>query len=85
MVSKVLERITVVLPRSERGRPGLRRLLLGTRAAANLGHLEAVGHKSCRSLVHLGLMERLRRGPNTDVDFVRLDQNPRRVRGIHRA
>jgi len=53
LVSEVLERIAVALLRSER-RPDLRRLLLGTLAAANLRSLKPVSHKTRRSPVHLG-------------------------------
>jgi len=45
----------VVLPKSRLGRPSLWRLLLGTLAAANLGPLQTVSHRLCRSPAHLGL------------------------------
>jgi len=55
----------VVLPKSGLGRPRLRRLLLRTLAAANLGQLQVVSHRLCRSPAHLGL--------DMDVDLVQLD------------
>ena len=79
MVSKVLERIVVALPRYEGGRPGLLRLLAGTVTAANLNRLKVVSHKSCRNPVHLVPRRRLRRRPNENP--CQLSRNLRRVRG----
>jgi len=46
----------VVLPKGRRGRPSLRRLLLGPRTVVNLSLLKATDHRTCRSLVYLGLI-----------------------------
>jgi hypothetical protein len=46
-------RTAVVLLRSERGRPGLPRPLLGTMIAADLSHLEVASYRLCKSLEHL--------------------------------
>ena len=46
-------RTAVVLLRSERGRPGLPRPLLGTLIAADLSHLKVASHRLCKSLEHL--------------------------------
>jgi len=72
----------MVLPRGERGRPGL---LLGSLAAAKLNRLEADGHKSCRSPAYLKLMGRLRRRPDVDMDLFQLDLKRRRIGGTKRA
>ena len=54
LASEPQVRIDVVLLRSGRGRPGSRRLLRWTLAAANTGLLLATSRMVCRSLAHLG-------------------------------
>ena len=72
MVSRALEKITVVLLRSEQGRPGLLRPLLGTLPVANLSYLKAASHKFCRNPEHLGPR---RRQKSQNMDPVNLGLN----------
>jgi hypothetical protein len=55
----------------------LRRLLLGTIAAAKLDPLRLIDDGLCRSTVHFGL--------NMEEDLLRLRRHPRRVAGTYEA
>ena len=64
-------------PKSGRGRPSLWRLPLEPLTVVNLSPPQAINHRTCRSLAHLGLI--------MEGDLSQSNRNPQRVGGNPKA